>query len=569
MNAAIYARVSTEEQAQNFSIENQLDSLRKYCRERALVVVGEYVDPGFSGTTLDRPALAELLMNARRGAFGNILVYKLDRLFRSNRHMYNTLAEWEQLGISFTSITEAFDTSTAMGKAMLGMLSTFAEWERNTFMERSRAGTRKAVEKGIYSGGIVAYGYRLNPETKQLETDEDEASIVRQMFDMLIKENMPCPYIAQRLNSLGVPTRYAKDGRGVRGRATAGEWRPGRVYNMLRNPAYRGVWYYGKRSGKKGNELVAGSCPAIIDEATFEAARVRLKANNRWADRNSRRNYLLRGFIKCGLCGHSYVGTYSRSTSKKELRYYKCDRNGNRSQLLSKGCVAPAISADVVEDLVWRDIREFIESPETVRESLKAKFSSQGTNWRAEIAKVETRVEELREAERRLLRLYADPKNGFSEQALKAELVDIVSARELVLRRKRELEDGFANDDWQRRKLEDADALLARLKTGVASATPETKRRIIEDLLWGITVGESEDGNVYLRIVYAFSKDGGVLPSHGVCGLLHEQMSLWLSRRPGEAVHLFAVAGVALSEAYQRTAPGPHRHLRRGAPRRL
>ena len=105
----------------------------------------------------------------------------------------------------------------------------------------------KAVEKGQYSGGIVAYGYKLNPDTKRLEINEEESRIITNIYHWLVHEGMTTYSIAQRLNALAVPTRYSKDGRGVRGKATAGIWRPGRVYNMLKNPAYKGEWQYGKR----------------------------------------------------------------------------------------------------------------------------------------------------------------------------------------------------------------------------------------------------------------------------------------------------------------------------------
>ena len=375
MRAAIYARVSTEEQAQNFSIGNQLDQLRKYCQQRSYQAVGEYIDPGWSGTTLDRPALTKLLKDAKSNLLDVVVVYRLDRLFRSNRHMYNTLAEWEEMGISLASVTEPFDTTTTMGKAYLGMASTFAEWERNTFIERSRDGVRKAVEKGFYSGGIVAYGYRLNPDTKKLEIDEPEAKVIRDMFRWLIEDRMTCYSIARRLNALHIPTRYTKDGRGIRGKAVAGLWRPGRVYNMFRNPAYKGEWLYGKR-GHNRKQLIHGICPAIVSEVTYDAGQKRLKENNLWTDRTHRRPYLLRGLIKCGVCGHSFTGKYSRRANNTEDRYYRCNRNGQRGNLLSDRCYAPTVRGDVVEELVWEQICEFIQSPNTVREAIKDKFDA-------------------------------------------------------------------------------------------------------------------------------------------------------------------------------------------------
>ena len=505
MKAALYTRVSTEEQAQNFSIENQLDHLHRYCQQRGYQAVEEYVDPGWSGTTLERPALTKLLKDAKAKLFDIVLVHKLDRLFRSNRHMYNTLAEWEEVGISLASVTEPFDTTTTMGKAYLGMASTFAEWERNTFIERSRDGVRKAVEKGIYAGGIVAYGYRLNPDTKQLEIEEQEAKIARDMFHWLVNDRMTCYSIAQRLNALGIPTRYSRDKRGIRGKATAGIWRPGRVYNMLRNPAYKGEWVYGKRSKKR--QLIKGKCPAIVDEATFEAAQIRLRENNIWADRTHRRPYLLRGLIKCDLCGHSYTGYYSH-TSRGEVRYYRCNRNGNRGNLLSERCYSPTIRGDLVEDLIWQQICEFIQKPEVVREALKDKFDAcHQAEYVAELAQTRHRLEELKEAEQRLLVKYADPADDYSQEALDGALAEIKASRIIVQTRMQELKEAITSEDEQRRKLKDVNDILYTLRERVKDATFETKQRVFELLVREIRVGKSDDGTPILSIVYAFSKD--------------------------------------------------------------
>jgi site-specific DNA recombinase len=559
MKAAIYARVSTEEQTQNFSIENQLDHLRKFCQQHGYELVGEYVDPGWSGATLQRPELSRLLQDAKAKLFDVVVVYKLDRLFRSNRHMYNTLAEWENTGVSLVSVTEPFETSTTMGKAYLGMASTFAEWERNTFMERSRDGVRKSVEKGHYSGGIVAYGYRLNPETKKLEIQENEAEVVRKMFHMLNEEGMSCYKIAPALNALGIPTSYAKDGRGIRGKATAGIWRPGRVYNMLRNSAYKGEWVYGRRSKNTRAKLISGQCPAIVDEATFQKAQDRLKANCLWADRNCKRTYLLRGLIKCDLCGHAYSGCCNHTTPKGELRYYRCNRNGNRGNLLSSECAAPSIRADIVENLIWQQIIEFIQQPEVVREHLKAKLNSQTVNWEAESLGVDKRMGELMEAERRLLRLYTDPRNNFSEEALKTELEEITSAKKLILRRKQELEEARASEEWQIRKLENVEAVLLRLKDGIANATPQVKREVIENLVQEVRVGKDADGITVLNIVYTFGNDLQTQQWNGE--LQATRMSLRLLRRPGKAMYLFPDAGFTLPEADQRASSGPYRYL--------
>jgi len=300
-----------------------------------------------------------------------------------------------------------------MGKAYLGMASTFAEWERNTIVERSQLGIRKAVENGIYSGGIVAYGYRLNPNTKKLEIDEPEGKIVRDMFSWILENGQSCITVAKRLNAMGIPTRYVKDGRGVRGKGTAGIWRPGRVCNMLKNPAYKGEWEYGKRS-KKG-QTIAGICPAIIDEQTFAPAQVKLRNNNHWSDRTRRRPYLLRSLIKCNFCGHNFTGCTSRTSNNREQGYYRCNVNVNRGRIFSERCPAPNVKADIVEELVWQQICEIILNPEIAKQALEDKFDAcNQAEYVAELAEVKHGVKGLETLLTTLdmvkkMRLWGDP----------------------------------------------------------------------------------------------------------------------------------------------------------------
>ncbi|MDD4858650.1 MAG: recombinase family protein [Dehalococcoidales bacterium] len=571
MKAAIYARVSTEEQAQNFSIGNQVERLRKYCSDKEYPIVEEYVDAGYSGTTLKRPALTKMMDDARAKLFDAILVYKLDRLFRSNRHMYNTIAEFEDLGIQFASVTESFDTTTAMGKAYLGMASTFAEWERNTFMERSRDGMRKAIQSGQYSGGIIPYGYQLNPDTKKLEINEEEAKIVRQLYYWVNEKGMTCYSIAPQLNALGIPTRYSKDGRGIRGKATARLWRPARVYNMLRNSTYKGEWVYGKRSKKRLNSPVITTCPSIVDSDTFNKARNNLKDHCLWADRNSKRLYLLRGLVKCEICGHSYSGYCSHSTRNGELQYYRCNRNGNRGNLLSEACDSPSVPAKLLEDWVWEKITNFVKNPETVRMAIETRLElTNDDDYRAQIDDAEKRLEELIESEKRLLRLYADPKGQFSKEALDSELEEIVHSREIIKKHISALTDAQANEKAYRKRLENIGFILGKLNKSIQYATPETKRAVIENLLLEVRVGKDDEGNPAIRCVFAFDENN-TLPynnieneaeNHQLCSA---RMSVRLLRRPRPAMHLPARADIPLPATHQRTFPRPRGHFRRSA----
>ncbi|MFC2002929.1 recombinase family protein [Chloroflexota bacterium] len=316
---------------------------------------------------------------------------------------------------------------------------------------------------------------------------------------------MTCYSIAKQLNTLGVPTRYRKDKRGVRGKTTANLWRPGRVYNMLRNPTYKGEWTYGKRTKKRQPLLITVTSPTIVDAATFDKAQSRLKDNNLWSDRNAKRFYLLRGLVKCDLSGHSYSGYYSHSTRNGELRYYRCNRNGNRGNLLSEACESPSVPAKLLEDLVWGKIIDFVRNPETVKRMVANRLESTNEdNYRSDIHGDERRLEEFIEAEKRLLRLYADPKNKFSRDALDSQLEEIIQSRDLIKKRIIELTEAQLSEKEQRKRLENISFILGRLSQSVQNANNETKRFIIENLLLEVRVSKDTVGNPALRIVFAF-----------------------------------------------------------------
>ncbi len=141
---AVYARVSTSDQ----STESQLLDLRRYVRERGWDIFREYVDEGISGTKDSRPALNELMNDARKRRFDAVLVWRFDRFARSTRHLINALEEFKNLGIDFVSYQENIDTSSPLGSAIFTIISAVAQLEKDIIAERVKAGLRKAVENG-------------------------------------------------------------------------------------------------------------------------------------------------------------------------------------------------------------------------------------------------------------------------------------------------------------------------------------------------------------------------------------------------------------------------------------
>ncbi|WP_407538929.1 recombinase family protein [Deinococcus radiomollis] len=361
---ALYTRVSSDTQVENHSLEAQASTLEAHAAAQNWDVQARYSDPGYSGTTADRPALTTMLSAAKAGQLDVVLVYRLDRLARKPALAYRLIEELSQAGVAFVSVTEAgIDTRTAMGRVALGIGATFAEWERDTFIQRSKAGMLKAIEKGQWPGGITPYGYRV--EDRRLVIDEQAAEAVRLIYHLCAVDGYSTIRISDHLTGLGIPPHYQLAGRGVRGKSTVVHWRPGGVLRILKNPVYKGLPEYGKRNtraGKSGATITVGTAPVLIDPATWEKAQATLARNSNLASRNSKTVYMLRSLIKCGRCGRSYVGSKS---ADKPAHYYGCNGRtvrGGRPE--SERCTNPFVRGQDLDEHVRQGIRQILGAPE-------------------------------------------------------------------------------------------------------------------------------------------------------------------------------------------------------------
>jgi site-specific DNA recombinase len=227
MTAAIYMRVSTEEQRERQTIETQRQFATQYCELNKIHVFETYSDDGVTGTLplAKRPAGSKMLEDARAGRFDTVLFYRLDRLGRDPRLTLNTVNELESCGVKVQSMTEPFSTGDATGRFLLTILSGVAGLERETFMERSRAGTDRLARDGAWLGGITPYGYRVEGkkrEARLIVSDEplpgvpmSEADVIRMIYHLSADKGWSCLAIAKHLTALGVPPSYSKDGRKV------------------------------------------------------------------------------------------------------------------------------------------------------------------------------------------------------------------------------------------------------------------------------------------------------------------------------------------------------------------
>lgn len=307
MRVALYLRVSSEEQArEGFSIAAQHRALRAFCTSQGWAVAASFADEGYSGKDLRRPALTRLIAGARGGRFDVVLIWRLDRLSRRQSHTLRLIEDiLAPAGVGLRSATEAFDTTTAAGKAMVGMLAVFAQLERESIIERTKLGLRERTRQGKWAGA-APWGYRYG-EDGGLAPDPEAAAWVTALFLRAADPGQaggPAS-LAAWLHSRGAPPPRA-----------GGRWWPGTVRLILENRAYLG-------ERRQGEGWIPSSHPPLVDAAAFAAAQDGLGRRPPRAP-----GYLLAGIGFCAHCGGRLRGKRQRWPNGRHRRYYICQERG-------------------------------------------------------------------------------------------------------------------------------------------------------------------------------------------------------------------------------------------------
>ena len=381
MIAAIYIRVSTEDQAkEGYSLEVQRENLESFAKREGLEIFKVYQDDGISGYSIERPALKELLKDAKEKRFELVLVYKIDRFSRNLKDLLNLVDELSSYGVGFKSATEPFDTTTSAGKLMFQQLGSFAEFERNRIAERVFPGMIKGVQQGNWQGARYApYGYTYNKEKKLLEIDEKECGVVKLIYTMFLCDK-----------SIRSITEYLTR-KGYRNRK-GNIFSTKLIGDILKNSIYTGklVWnvhYYDKtQKTKKGYRYIKnppekviisqGKHRPIISDEDFELVQEKLK-QRRVEQRRKASDYPLSGLLYCAKCNHKYLGISSISNHRTGVkkRWYRC--MGPYRSFIS--CKNKSVKAQEIES-------EVAEILETLLKNDKLKTSRWMNVTTAEIA---------------------------------------------------------------------------------------------------------------------------------------------------------------------------------------
>jgi len=534
VSVAIYARVSSEQQAEAGTTASQLEALLQRVKEDGYEVTPElcFVDEGYSGATLIRPSLEQLRDAVAAGVIDRIYVHSPDRLARKYAYQVLLIEEFQRCGSEVVFLNHAFG-ETAEENLLLQVQGMVAEYERAKILERSRRGKLHSARSGsiaVMSG--APYGYRYI-STKQSgaaacwEIVLEEAKVVRQIFAWIGRQRLSAQEVCRRLYQLHIPTR--------KGNA---RWNPGTICGIIRNPAYMGWAAYGKTHiGERRDRLrpirgsseqpkhpysiyevpqeqwITISVPPIISRELFITVQEQLAENRkRYRLRRQGPNHLLQGLMVCKRCGYSYCPKYtwkksSSSGGKKRLYvYYRCTGTGRHDAAGQRMCSNRALRADLLDQVVWEDVRSFLCDPQRIQQEYQRRLNGRENRegWDS-LDQLGSTVRKVQRGIERMIDAYADgllTKEEFEPRIKKAK------QRLAILEQEQKDQ---ADEQLQRSNLkliigcmhEFAD----KIQNGLTGLDWDAKRKIICAIVKQIEVDEEEVHIVYRVGPNSFPQD--------------------------------------------------------------
>lgn len=461
---AIYARVSTSNQENEGTIETQLLVLREFAQKNGYTIVQEYLDNGWSGDILARPALDQLRIDAKKKIWEAVLIYDPDRLARRYSYQELVMDELRELGVEVTFITVP-SPKNSEDKILHGVKGLFAEYERAKISERFRLGKLRKVREGHVLTTEAPFGYNyirktIGPNGEKIhgyyEINPEEARIVKMIFSWITEENLNIRRTIIRLKELGIKPKKSK--RGV--------WNTSTLTNMLRNRAYVGEAHWGSsyavvpekpiknerykkikktsRRMRPEEEWIASKIPVpvIIDKELFARTRAQLKTNSSLCPRNKKYEYLLGSKIRC-VCGRTRGGVGPQGGKH---RYYRCN-DRIYSFPLPATCREGAINARIADKLVWSKVAKLMSSPDLIMAQANRWLGAKRNKINGsagDLDLIEKEVKKLKEQEDRYNKAYGA--GLFSMEKLKEYTVPIrdrINSLEIQMAKTKQEENRF------------------------------------------------------------------------------------------------------------------------------
>src|SRR6266700_723538 len=507
--AAIYARVSSEQQRAAHTIASQTTALIELARTLDLEVPKAWIfeDEGYSGATLERPGLERVRDLAAEGQIQAVLVYSPDRLSRKYAYQILLIEELARHGVE-TRFLNAPQGATPEDQLLVQFQGMIAEYERAQILERSRRGKRHRARQGevsVLSG--APFGYRLIRKTDEVPAayvvDEAEARVVRRVYEMYTVEGFSIGEITRRLNSEGVAARRAS------------RWERSVVWGVLRNPAYRGVACFGKtsisartrvmrpqrRRGTTTPSTTAGHqrpreewieipVPALVTEESFARAQELLYQNKIRSRRRTIAPSVVQGLVSCAKCGYALSRT-STQTSARKIHYYKCIGSDSWRKLGGPVCDnGRFIRQELLDQIVWTEVIRLLEEPALIHQELDRRLAAARASdpTRKREQSLQRELTHVGKGIERLLNAYQE--GLLSIEQLRERMPGLRQRQQALCAELQAIADQTNDGAAFLRLAETLTAFLARLRGAAETLSVIERQRIVRLLVKDVLVGE-------------------------------------------------------------------------------
>jgi site-specific DNA recombinase len=517
--AALYARVSTQQQEQEATIDSQVAAIENYAQAQGYQLSKElyFLDQAVSGAQFDRPALNRLRDQASEGLFQVVLCLSPDRLSRQYAHQYVLLTELKRAGVEVVFVNQPPVGNDPQGQLLLGIQGLFSEYERAMITERMRRGKLYRMRQGQLHTPVAPYGYRYIPVREldggRWEIEPCEAQVVGWIYDWYLQ---PGPLtiwnIVDRLNQLGkqAPPR-------------AKLWRWSTVETILKQADYTGQAYYNRtqicnevigrprrvgrgrkqapvRQLRPKEEWIPIQVPAL-SPATFQQAQGRLAMNKQFAVRNNKHNfYLLRGLLVCSVCGWTLVG---RTTQHKQTYYCRNQGKQRSPDVPPHRCI---VAAEVVEPLLWAELTRLLRNPKLIADAWDSQNQPQFTPS-DDVSRWQGRLKSLERQWQRLLDLFQEEKIEKAELAVRKERLD--TEKEIIKERLRQFQGQSQLQQAREQMLRNFASFCQQIEAGLDHPTPELQQEVIRLLIDHVVVGPDE---IVIKHIIPTDDDCRLLP---------------------------------------------------------
>jgi site-specific DNA recombinase len=537
---AFYARVSSEQQTTAQTVLSQVAALRERILEDKLVLLPEYefIDEGYSGATLLRPALERLRDLIATGMLDCVYVHSPDRLARKYAYQVLLIDEWQRAGVEVIFLNRALGQSPE-DDLLLQVQGMVAEYERAKILERSRRGKRHAAQAGspsVLSG--APYGYRYVSVTEgggqaRYEPVPEQARVVQQIFAWIGRERASIGEVCRRLQQAGEPSPKGKP-----------YWDRSSVWGMLKNPAYLGQAAFGKTReiprqaqllrplrGKQpqprrttstrdidSQQWIHIPVPALVEESLFTAVAEQLAENRQHARQRQRgARYLLQGLVCCQQCGYAYYGKAISPSARKghprHYAYYRCVGSDAHRFGGERVCTNWQVRTDLLEQAVWQQVCALLQDPSRVAQEYQRRL--QAPHQQESRARLEAQAAKLKQGLSRLI-------DGYAEGLIdKPEFQPRVERSKEKLQKVEQALRTLADEEAQQQELRLVVCYLEdfaqRVTAGLEQADWTRRRELIRTLVKRVEIG-AEAVNVVFRVEpspHSIDPDAESLPHCG------------------------------------------------------